>query len=342
MTGLLQTILEEDAARALGSVSLAPLAGQRVLLTGASGLLGTHLLACLSRAGGRTAIETVAVVRGEPPVHVGPFLGRAGARLLRGDLTDPAFRATLPEADVVIHAACYAQPALFMADPVETLALGTEVTLDLLRRTRRGGRFLFVSSSEIYSGLSNPPFREEQIGTTGPSHPRSCYIESKRTGEALCHAFQTRGITARSARVSLAYGPGTRPGDQRVLNSFIEAALTRGEIAMRDPGRALRTYAYASDVTELLWKVLLSGTEPVYNVGGTSTVSIAELAATVGALTGVPVRIPESGPGVAGAPEEVRLDLTRTREEFGKSGYVPLDEGLPRTIAWQRALYAAR
>ena len=261
--------------------------------------------------------------------------------MLRGNLIDPGFRKSIPEVDCVIHAAAYAQPALFIADPVETLALGTEVTLDLLRRTSPGGSFLFLSSSEVYSGLTDPPFREDQIGTTTPAHPRACYIESKRGGEAACHAFATRGIAAKVARVSLAYGPGTRPGDQRVLNMFIEAALTRGEIAMRDPGRARRTYAYVSDVVEMLWSVLLRGRESVYNVGGNATTTIADLAQAIGAVTKARVVLPEEDAGVAGAPDHVQLDLTRTREEFGKRDYVTLEEGLARTIDWQRMLYRA-
>jgi UDP-glucuronate decarboxylase len=335
-------VLEDDAERVLSAVSLEPLHGKRLLLTGASGLLGTQLLACLARARSTRGLraEIVAVVRNEPPRHVAGLLGGPGVRVLRGDLTDATFRCSLPESDFVIHASCYAQPALFEADPVETLSLGTEVTLDLLRRSHAGSSFLFVSSSEVYNGLSGPPFRESQIGTTTPLHPRACYIEGKRAGEAICNAFLERGRFARSARVALAYGPGTRRGDQRVLNTFIESALTRGEISMRDRGEALRTYAYVTDVTEMLWRILLDGRDPVYNVGGESTTSIADLARTIGELTGASVRFPEAAVPLQGAPESVRLDLRRTRDEFGKSDYVPLREGLARTVEWQRAIYA--
>lgn len=337
----LHAALAEDAGRVLARISLSPLNGRRVLVTGASGLLGSHILACLaaSRAAG-VETDVTAVLRGDPPEHVAPLLGRARARVLRGNLVDRAFRDALPDADIVIHAAAYAQPALFMADPVETLSLGAEVTLDLLRRLNPSGSFLFLSSSEVYSGLSGTPFREDQIGTTNPAHSRACYIESKRGGEAACHAFRARGVAAKVARVSLAYGPGTRPGDARVLNTFIEAALTRGRIALLDAGRARRTYAYVSDVVEMLWCVLLRGRESVYNVGGDTTTSIADLARAIGAATKARVNVPEGeDAGVSGAPGDVQLDLTRTREEFGKTDYVTLEEGLARTIAWQRTLY---
>ena len=342
--GCADALLDDDARRVLAAVPLKRLHSRRLLLAGASGLLGSQLLACLARAREECGVssDVVAVIRCEPPPHVARLLDGRGIRVLRGDLTDAAFRRTLPETDFAIHASCYAQPALFEADPVATLSLGTEVTLDLLRRTRPDGAFLFVSSSEVYSGLAGAPFRESQIGTTTPLHPRACYIEGKRAGEAICDAFRRRGVAARSARVSLAYGPGTRPGDRRALNSFIEAALTRGEIPMRDRGEALRTYAYVTDVTEVLWRILLDGTEPVYNVGGESTTSIADLGRLVGELTGVPVRFPEQAAPFPGAPEDVQLDLGRTRREFGKTSWVPLREGLARTIDWQRSLYEGR
>jgi dTDP-glucose 4,6-dehydratase/UDP-glucuronate decarboxylase len=96
-----------------------------------------------------------------------------------------------------------------------------------------------------------------------------------------------------------------------------------------------------SDVVEMLWSVLLRGRESVYNVGGNATTTIADLAQAIGAVTKARVVLPEEDAGVAGAPDHVQLDLTRTREEFGKRDYVTLEEGLARTIDWQRMLYRA-
>jgi dTDP-glucose 4,6-dehydratase/UDP-glucuronate decarboxylase len=258
---------------------------------------------------------------------------------LRGDLSNAGFRAGLPTFDFGIHAACYAQPGRFLADPVTTLALGTEVTLDLLRRVNPHGTLLFLSSSEIYSGLSDPPFGEARTGAVPPDHPRSCYIEAKRCGEVICHAFRSRGVAAKVARVSLAYGPGTRRGDRRALNMFIEKSLSRGEVDLLDAGLAVRTYAYASDVAEVLWRIALEGRDWLYNVGGESTTTVADLARLIGSQTGASVRFPASSAPLAGAPEEVRLDLGKIRAEFGKTRFVSLEEGIARTIRWQRSLY---
>jgi len=213
------------------------------------------------------------------------------------------------------------------------------VTIDLLEQLPPSGRFLFLSSSEIYSGSPRLPHREGDIGTTDPSHPRACYIEGKRCGEAICEAFRQQGRNAKSARLALAYGPGTRPDDQRVLNSFIRRAVLEKRLVLQDRGAARRTYCYVTDVIEMLLLILLRGREAVYNVGGRSSVTILELAHAVGRELGVPVSVPPAEAEAVGAPNEVSLDLSRVENEFDRREYVSFEDGLHRTIEWQRHLY---
>ena len=135
--------------------------------------------------------------------------------------------------------------------------------------------------------------------------------------------------------------PGTRKHDKRAINSFIEKALCQGRIDLMDDGKAIRTYCYIADAIELMWQAALHGTQPVYNIGGHSTVTIGELAKLVGGITGVPVSFPRTHTEVAGAPGEVRLDLTRPEAEFFKTDYVSLKDGLHATIEWQRNIYTS-
>jgi len=137
----------------------------------------------------------------------------------------------------------------------------------------------------------------------------------------------------------MTYGPGTRKGDKRAMNSFIEKSLCQGKIELMDAGKAIRTYCYVSDAVELMWQAALHGTQPVYNIGGHSTLTIGELAKLIGQLVGVPVSFPAQSAEVAGASEELRMDLTRPETEFKKSSYVSLEDGLRATIEWQRQLY---
>lgn len=333
-------VIRREVERICERVDLSALGGARVLLTGASGLLGSYLLGCLEVLKDQgEKIDVHAQVLSEPPPHVQAVIERGRFSLLRADLGDFRDYERLPEADVIIHGAGYAQPLRFMSNPGSTLQINTAATLALLQKVRAGGHFLFMSSVQVYTGVHGGVCREAVVGTTTPAHPRASYIEGKRAGEAACYAFRSQGLHATAARLGDIYGPGTRTGDKRALNSFIEQALTEGEIRMLDAGNAVRTYGYVSDAIEAMWKVLLNGRETVYNVGGCSLTTIADLARTVARLAGVRVTMGPAAASVAGSPEAFRLDLTKVETEFGRPEYVDLEQGLATTIDWQRGLY---
>jgi UDP-glucuronate decarboxylase len=335
-------VIARDAAAICGRMNLSALRDKTILVTGASGLLGTYFLATLAHLKENgTPLKVIAQVRSEPAPHTAEIIKRGGFKLAQVNLADYQECFSLPDADVVIHSAGYAQPAIFMANPAATFQVNTTATATLLQKLKLGGSFLFLSSSEIYSGLKKSLVNESDIGTTTPLHPRASYIEGKRGGETICNAYRSKGVRAVSARLALAYGPGTRKNDKRALNSFIEKALCKKQIELMDAGKAIRTYCYVSDAVELMWQAALHGTQPVYNIGGHSTVTIGELAKLVGEITNVPVSFPATQAEVAGAPEEVRLDLTRPETEFRKSNHVSLEDGLRATIEWQRELYAS-
>ncbi len=122
------------------------------------------------------------------------MLQSAAFEVLRLDLADFRTYPELPTVDVVIHAAGYGQPGRFMANPGATIAINTSSTAALIERLRgRDGRFLFISTSEVYSGSQKEFVAEGDIGTTTPEHPRACYIEGKRCGEAICNSFRAQG-----------------------------------------------------------------------------------------------------------------------------------------------------
>lgn len=329
-----------DAKDSTKGIDFSNLKNKTVLITGASGIVGTYFLAGLSG----TKAKVYAVCQSKPEAYWKEITENINCTVLRGDLCNDAFVKKLPKADFIIHAAGYGQPGKFMIDPLKTIKLNTTLTLALLEKLKPKGKFLFLSSSEVYSGLTKSPFKESEVGTTNTDHPRACYIEAKCCGEAIISSARSKGIDAKSARLSLAYGPGTKKDDARVINSFIRRALTEGKIEMMDSGLALRTYCYVTDAVEIMWNILLSGKEATYNVGGTSTINIANLGREIGSILDVPVIIPkEKSKGekqaLSGAPLDVSLDLTKIKKEFGKKNFVSLEKGLKKTIEWQKGLY---
>jgi UDP-glucuronate decarboxylase len=326
-------IIFEDSAVVLESVDFAPMDGATVFITGATGLLGTHFLASLCLLKEKGAKINVLAEHHSTPADYTVEIARRGGFLLRNEIPKGA--------DMVIHAAGYAQPSVFTLNPAETIRLNTTVTQELLKNLWTGGRLLFISSSGVYNGLTKARAAETDIGTTTPYHPRACYIEGKRCGEAICHAYYKAGVHAVSARLARTYGPGTRKNDRRAIGTFIDQALTAGRIDLEFSGHSLGTYCYVRDAMKMLWNVALHGTEPVYNVGGKATSSVLEVAEHVGSIIGVEVTSPKSLADMLGSDNVESLDMSRIESEFGEADYMPLCEGLRRTIEWQRGLYAS-
>ena len=337
---MLSEIIINDVENICGQINHDFLTNKKVLITGSSGLIGTYILAYMAsliKAG--IPLEVYAQTFSEPPPHMLELISCGKIKALQIDLSNINEYKRLPEADVIIHSAGYAQPMLFMSNPIATMQINISATIALLQRLRPKGSFIFISSSEVYCGLTESNFHEEHIGTTTPYHPRASYIEGKKSGEAACNAFRSQGVRAISARLGDVYGPGTRKHDKRALNSFIEKALFNQKIDLLDSGTAMRTYCYVVDALESLMRILFFGKQAIYNVGGHSYASIAELAKMIGEITNVPVVFPSNEIQVAGSPEVLQLDLRRVETEFGKTEYVELKEGLKRTISWQRELY---
>ena len=336
-------IIEADIKEICKRVDLSVLNGKKVMVTGGTGLLGTYFLnsiAYIKRQGYGPASLYI-VVRSGLPEHLKFLEQEDYVTLLHGDLTDDSFCSELPCADYIIHAAGYGQPARFSVDEAKTLKINTAATFHLLDKCLPGGRFLFMSSSGIYNGLQKETFTEEDIGTTNTLHPRACYIEGKRCGEAICNAYRKKGVMAVAARLSYTYGPGVRKDDDRALYAFIRRAIEEKQVYLLDGGSAERIYCYISDAIEMLWNVFLYGKTEIYNVAGIHKTTIRELAACIAAQEDVPLKV-DAGKGSEGikgnAPTE-HVDIAKYLGEFSQKEFINIDEGLSRTIQWIRAMY---
>lgn len=325
-----------DALIASEGMKCESFSGSRILMTGATGAIGIHALAAFRQiAEDGIRFDLYATFQNDVTGPIAELFDHPYFHVIQGDLTSSTFRNTLPVADFVIHAAGYGQPRRFLENPGKTIRLNAEATLDLLDMLPASGRLLFISSSEVYAGLPAGTFhRENQIGSSGPDHPRACYIEGKRCGEAACFAAHSSGLNAVSARLGLAYGPGARAGDRRAMYSFIDSAIRDRRITLLDRGEALRSYCYAPDAVKMMMRILIEGTEPVYNIGGNCTFSFLTVAEKIGHLLNVPVCLPDDSRPLVGAPSDVSLDMSRYQAEFGPLSYTNFDTGLSRTVEW--------
>ena len=330
-------LIKDDCIEVVDKIDFSQLKDKSILITGASGLVGVYMVSCLKEVSKKYNISITCWVKSD---LVYPFIEVFdGCTIIKGDITDPQSFSNLPNYDYIIHAAGYGQPGKFLENKIKTISLNTTSTISLLNLLNTDGKFLFVSTSELYNGLDVENINETQIGTTNTNHPRACYIEGKRCGEAICHSYVSQGIDVKIVRLSLAYGPGTKRGDHRVLNSLIEKGLKNNKIELLDRGEAIRTYCYITDVVEMFWNVLFFGKNVVYNVGGDSVTTIYDLAKSIGNVLNKEVSIPTNIKEMEGNPKIVNICTKTYTNEFGDVKFKSLNEGLNNTIKWQKELY---
>ena len=336
------TVIYQDATQIADCCDLSWLEGKEVLLTGSSGLFGTYILYTLHELyrRGTGPQKVYAVIHRTVPPHLQDLENCSWLDFIQGDLSDGDFCESLPTADAIIHASGYGQPGKFLEAPVSALRQNTIATFTLIGKLKAGGKFLFVSSGAVYAENPKAEYMETDISFATVEHPRICYIEGKRCGEAICELYRREGKNIKIVRPSFTYGPGVRMDDVRVLYEFIRKGMS-GVISMRDQGKGIHIYENILDAVEEMWNVLLHGRQSVYNLAGHSEISIYELAQKIGASLGAEVVRPAEDNTVPGAMMKQRVNSDRVEQEFGKQNFVSMDAGLDRTIAWYCGNYGA-
>jgi nucleoside-diphosphate-sugar epimerase len=335
-------IIEQDVEDIINKINFTQLENKSILITGASGIIGVYLMSCLKRLYKNLNIKVYAWTKSEIDENLSSLFD-FDLTIINEDITDIInYKETLPLFDFIIHAAGYGQPGKFLENKIKTIEINTSVTIELIKLLKPDGKFLFISTSELYSGLDSDFIKEEEIGNTKTNHPRASYIEGKRCGEAICHSFISEGKNIKIARLCLAYGAGTKKNDNRVLNSLIQKAIQNDKIQLMDSGNAIRTYCYIADVIEMFWNILFFGKHTTYNVGGVSKISILEMAEMIGRIFDKDVVIPlNDNNELEGSPKIVNISIQKYLDEFKKnvSDFIPFSLGLQRTIQWQKFIY---
>jgi len=308
-----------------------------ITLTGASGLIGVNLIVffyLLSKTI-YSPKKIYIVYKSYLPEYFNFLKKDKKFAFIKKDLAKSTTNIML--SDIVIHGAGYAQPQKFIENSMQTLLLNSLTTYELLKKTKKNGSFIFLSSSEIYSGLIGN-IVEERTGLTNTLHPRACYIEGKRFGETLINTFKNKhNINAKAVRVCLAYGPGVKKSDKRVMSQFIDKALTEKEIQLLDSGSAIRSYVYISDVIKMIIDILINGKDTIYNVGGKSKITIYQLAKEIGKITNVKV-VRKKEINKNSAPKSAFVSSRKYEKEFGKFKLTSFFYGISKTIKWQKLL----
>jgi UDP-glucose 4-epimerase len=310
--------------------------GQRVVVTGGAGFIGSHLVEKLVDLGAKvTVIDTMLCGN-----KIERLDGHPNLSVHRLDVTDiPAIAPLFKGQDMVFHLAAVVGVEETQDEPVNLLnveVLGTANVISLAAKNKVK-RFIFASSSEVYGDSLNPMVEE------GPFNPKSTYALTKLIGEHFCQAYyQKYGLEYAALRYFNVYGP--RQDDRFVLSRFVNRALKGEEIRIYGDGNQTRDFTYVDDSVymSLLAAVTGGGVNQVLNFGTGSAVSINYLADLVLARLNLSGKV---------NIRHVDYDLRRTREievfsrlanvekAEGLLMYRPLtalSDGLDKYITWYR------
>ncbi len=242
--------------------------------------------------------------------------------------------------DYIMHLASPASPDDFKRIPFETLRAGsfaTHVMLELARR--KGARFFFASTSEVYG--DPPPEHHPQVetyfGNVNPNGPRSVYDEAKRYAEAVTMAYHRQyDLDTRIVRIFNTYGPRMRPDDGRVVTNLVSQALRGKPLTLYGDGSQTRSFCYVLDLIDGFCRLLRSEETTPVNIGNPIEFTIRELADLVIELTGSNSKIVTVPLPFADDPKQRRPDISKAKRLLDWEPRIPLREGLAKTIDYLR------
>lgn len=302
---------------------------KRILVTGGSGFLGSHLCDRLLKDGHEVlCVDNFFTGRRDNVKHL---LDNKNFEILRHDITFPLY----VEVDEIYNLACPASPVHYQFDPVQTTKTSVMGAINMLGLAKRLKIRIFqASTSEVYGDPEVHPQPETYRGAVNPIGIRACYDEGKRCAETLFFDYNRQhGVDIKVVRIFNTYGPRMHPNDGRVVSNFIVQALKNEDITIYGSGSQTRSFCYCEDLIEGFIRMMGSRkglTGPV-NLGNPGEFTILQLAQKVIDMVGSRSRL-VFRPLPQDDPMQRKPDITLAKAELGWEPKINLEEGLKHTI----------
>lgn len=307
--------------------------GERILITGGAGFIGSHLCEALLSKGNKVlCLDNFHTGRKENVAHL---MENPSFEMIEHDVVEPLD----VEVDRIYNLACPASPVHYQYDPVKTVqtnVLGAIHMLDLARKL--SVPILQASTSEVYGEPQVHPQVESYWGNVNPIGIRSCYDEGKRCAETLFFDHHRQyEMDIRVIRIFNTYGPRMLQNDGRVVSNFIVQALRNEDITVYGDGSQTRSFCYVSDLVEGMMRMMNQEYVGPVNLGNPCENTIRTIAEKIVEMTGSKSKIVYQ-PLPQDDPTRRKPDISLAKEKLDWEPVVPLEEGLARTIDYFRTV----
>ena len=306
---------------------------KRVLITGGSGFLGSHLCDRYLDEGYHVVCMDNLLTGSKD--NIAHLFGNENFEFIKHDVTN--FIYLKGDLDLILHFASPASPIDYLEMPIQTLkvgSLGTHKALGLAKA--KSARFLLASTSEVYGDPTVHPQKETYWGNVNPIGVRGVYDEAKRFAEAMTMAYHRyHGIETRIARIFNTYGSRMRLRDGRALPTFMRQALNNEPITVFGDGSQTRSFTYVDDLVEGIFRLSESDLIEPVNIGNPEEITISDFAKEVIELTGSKSEIIFK-PLPKDDPQTRQPDITKAKEKLGWEPRFSRSEGLKLTLGYFR------
>lgn len=349
---LYDNVLYMEDVRAVAELALPwdKLSGKSILLSGATGLIGSFLVDVLmekNRDGLGMAVYALGRSKERAKARFEAHWDNKLFHFVSYDVKEPLREEGIGSIDYVLHLASNTHPLQYSTDPIGTITtniIGLQNMLEFAV-AHNAVRFAFASSNEIYGENRGDAelFDEKYCGYIDCNTMRAGYPESKRCGEALCQAYKAqKGLDVVIARFTRSYGPTMLASDTKAISQFIKKGVLGEDVVLKSAGTQFYSYQYMADSVSGLLTILLCGENgEAYNIAEEhSDITLRDLAAIIAGFNGkqvvfeLPDQIEARGYSTA---TKARLD-GRKLSALGWRPRYDIKSGIERTIQILRTL----